>query len=239
MKQRYKRSFFFFTLLLITQQVYAQINLDSVRFPKSDPPDWKIGAQVQLGVQTLGVRDFNRQLQAQDYQTFALADMHFGLNFSLVYRRNLFGLGGYTYRIFNGDNFYITQYNFGGNYQYTFLKRKNLEFLLTAAAYISVLELRARQPDPQMFPYSLLYTFPVNTHLGVGIDKCTGFKGVFGRSPRLDVRVGLRTGYAMPFNNQWNENFNSSKPVYNVPMVNASGYFYFKFVVTSLIPLGS
>ncbi|WP_045114152.1 hypothetical protein [Microscilla marina] len=239
MTQHYRTILGFFFLCLAGQG-YAQINLDSSRrFFKAKPPDWKIGTQLQVGVHTLGVQAINQELQTEGYRAFAPIDLHVGFTFSLVYRKHLFGLGGYGHRAHNGDNFYLSQYNFGGNYQYLVLKKKSLEFFFTAAAHISILELRAIQPNPAIFPYSLLYTVPVKTSLGVGVDKCTGFKGLFGRSPRLDVRVGLRTGYALPFNNQWSENFNTSRPIDDVPMVNASGYFYLKFVVTSLIPLGS
>jgi hypothetical protein len=240
MQHYYKKSILLFFFCGVLGQAFAQINLDSTnRFFKTKPPDWKIGTQFHVGIQSLGVKKLNHNLQSQDYRDFSPIDAYIGINFSLMYRKHLFGLGGYGQRAHNGDNFFLSQYSFGLNYQYLFLKKKSLEFLLTAASYISVLELRALQPNPVIFPYNLLYTFPVNASLGIGVDKCTGFKGVFGRSPKLDLRVGLRAGYTMPFNNQWNENFNASQPIDDVPMVNASGYFYLKFVLTSLIPLGS
>lgn len=219
-------------------QGYTQINLDSVNIPERQSP-WKIGTQFQAGVQSLGVQAINKELQARDYRAFTPIDIHFGLNFLLTHYKHTFGLGGYGYRNFNGDNFFISQFSFGGQYQYTLLKKNTLQLVAHTALHLSILELRATRPDPQFFPYSLLYTFPVNTELGIGIDKCTGFKGIYGRSQRLDVRVGARAGYVLPFNNQWYENLSRSQPIEGVPMVNSSGYFFLRLVVTSLISLGS
>ncbi|OJJ17905.1 hypothetical protein BKI52_29030 [marine bacterium AO1-C] len=239
--KNYTTAFLFslaFLLLSITSK--AQINLDSVHIvDRKPPPSWKIGTQFQAGVQTLGVQQLNQQLTARDYRAFNPMDIHFGLHALLMYRKHVFGLGGNGHRAFNGDNFYVSQFNLGITYQYTFWKKKSLEFLIHGAAYVSVLQLSAIRPDPQFFPYSFITSFPVSSQIGVGIDKCTGFKGIFGRSPRLDVRIGARLGYAMPWQNQWYESFNSNQPVDGVSLVNSSGFVYLKFVITSLVPLGS
>lgn len=229
----------FLSFILFGFSCFGQIDLDSVQITDSKPSTWKIGTQFQAGVQSLGVQELNQQLVARDYRAFNPMDVHFGLHFLLMYRQHIFGFGGNAYRIYNGDNFYISQFNFGINYQYTFWKRKSLEFLITSGAYISALQLRALRPDPQIFPYSFITSFPISSQIGLGVDKCTGFKGFLGRSPRLDVRVGARVGYSIPWKNQWYEGFKSRQPIDNVPMVNPSGFFYVKFIITSLIPLGS
>ncbi|HAS46219.1 MAG TPA: hypothetical protein DCS93_37405 [Microscillaceae bacterium] len=225
--------------LLTSFASQGQINLDSVRIvDRQPPPSWKIGTQFQAGLQTIGAQQLNQELTTRDYGAFNPIDIHFGLHFLLMYRKHIFGLGGNGYRAHNGDNFYISQFNLGMNYQYTFWKKKSVELLIHGAAYISVLQLRGIRPDPQFFPYSFITSFPVSSQIGIGIDKCTGFKGIFGRSPRLDVRVGARLGYSLPWQNQWYESFNSNQPIDGVPLVNNNGFFYLKFVLTSLVPLG-
>ncbi len=238
--KNYTTAFVFcLSFLLYSIVSKGQIDLDSVRIVTQKPPSWKIGSQLEAGIQTLGVRQLNQQLTFRNYRAFNSFDVYFGTHFLLMYRKHLFGLGGSGHRAHNGDNFYLSQFNLGMNYQYTFWKKKSLEFLIHGAAYVSVLQLRAIRPDPQMFPYSFITSFPVSTQFGVGIDKCTGFKGIFGRSTRLDVRVGARLGYSLPWQNQWYESFSNNQPVDGVPLVNDRGFFYLKFVITSLVPLGS